>query len=991
MEKIKSALANVDKLPVAAVERADDVRSMYKAVLNELKAVVSANPRINGKPLTVGVFSETKQGESRVGMTPDLVRLLTLLGISVIVQKGAGVVGAAKGSRFTDDMFAYAGAELVNTAEEVFKRSNILQHIKELQPREKPLAAGASEKEPIIIFNFNHFAQDATRAAKDIATRATFVSFETVQTAEGRKVILEGPSEKAGVISAYQMAFYLTHFEDWEKAQELEDWKRIEAALAEYDSTNIAPIPDIDLKGKRVVVYGGGVVGYNEALILAKMGAQVTVIERNKNRRDILVERFREGRRRDARIKSDVMILDSEDTMKVEEALQESNGISTTAYVMGQTAQPLISRKQFNKNDKAGGKVYTIVDIDQGGGLEKVYSTNHAQPVYKEGKSLIYAVANIPARVPRQTSNDVSMATARYVALMALLGLERTLSMTPEISRAVEASNGRITSPIIEKEIGSKVPKKMHFNTDPTKMTKLERCLAAARKVADKAASAARSSTSGVPQRSETGAQSAFEVLRDVVTEGEILRRTGHHLSPQDVDYVKLEDEEYTLESSTRHMSSGPILGVEIEPSIEKALSEPYNIYLYFDRNSIAKGKEEDLRVLTDGDNLSTLIRYFTEGFIQKREAEATHIEIKLGSLEIDMYGTDKPKNLRHINVKLAKYKTGFVYELALDETTGKLYLMENGARVSTDKMPDASAEIAGDNNRRSTSGVDIVTSDEDAARIAAVLPIENTVEFINANMEKAGKDVIAGIWHNIFKDDKIFEFVIGAVPIDESGKEVPDVALYSPVSGVKSASNALAVKESINNLSISHAIVSVSDKEKLKDAILKISTEVAKGVPQARIHCAISKTVLEVIDKDEGLLKVLKAASAREFLAKNTMLDVINDRVENSRAVLAMPYGRVTLNGLARLNLANIIEAGDKGEAYRQAVTLLARTIGLLTNNLDKVNDIEDSLLAQSEGDPRGFFIAKTFEIALPRCEPVNMDAIKAGFEREAIILRSL
>ncbi len=466
--RIDRKLEEIDDMYIAASEREEEIRERLKEILLEIRGILKANPDVLETPLKVGAIRETKQGERRTGLVPDIVNALAALGINVTVERGTGTSGENEGSRFGDEQYEKAGASIAASAEKVFETAQIVQHIKELQksPDEEGLVARVVKKlGEKIIFNFNHFAQSADRTVDAANTGAAFVSFENV-FARGRKPILEGPSQKAGVTAAYKMALYLL---SWKGGDEFENKETLEEdinqALAAFDVTNNPPIPLLDLTGRNVVVYGGGVVGYNEARMLALMGANVTVIERNRSRIQWLEEKFAEADLHR------VSVIDSRWGDLVKDALKEAHGISTTAYTLGKKARHLIDMDMLRSI--GDGKVFTVVDIDQGGGVEGVKATSHAAPVYLDNGNLFYCVPNIPAVIPRQTSIDISLGAAKYLAVMALYGLEKAATIYPELSYSVDVAGNRIANPAIQQEF-TDMEKSVKMETDPAMMTPRE-------------------------------------------------------------------------------------------------------------------------------------------------------------------------------------------------------------------------------------------------------------------------------------------------------------------------------------------------------------------------------------------------------------------------------------------------------------------------------------------------------------------------------------
>ena len=485
--------------------REKEIREQLNSQLREIRAIVAGNPNILDSPLPVGGFSETKQGERRTGIIPHVINVLDLLGIKAYTQSGMGVTGGNGGSRFKDEEYRKAGAVICNSQEEVFRQAHVLQHIKELQNdkgEEESLARANAQYGRRIVFNFNHFAQSRQRTIDAINSGSTFVSFENVATESG-KPILHGPSEKAGINAAYHMALYLLAWDGIAtlKTVGLKDknaQERVKQALKLYDMHNIPPtpniLPDRDLTDFNVIVYGGGVVGYHQARELAKMGAKVSIIERSRDRITYLEHEFQKQG-------LEVTVIDSRDKIRIESALKAAHGISTAAYVQGQHAQHLITKNMLARIGT--GKVFTVVDIDQGGGIEGARATSHKNPAYMENGNLYYCVPNAPANVPRQTSIDVSLATFKYLAVMSLYGLEKAVEIYPELAYAIDVAYNRITNPVIQQEFPN-ISENMQMRTDPDKMIGFEIALAVGRARVDaKEAARGTETMEGIPTRKD--------------------------------------------------------------------------------------------------------------------------------------------------------------------------------------------------------------------------------------------------------------------------------------------------------------------------------------------------------------------------------------------------------------------------------------------------------------------------------------------------------
>src|SRR6516165_3673584 len=149
--------------------------------------------------MRVGIPTETKNNEFRVAITPAGVAELTRRGHEVLIQAGAG-----EGSTIPDTEFKAAGAELTSTAEQVWAEADLLLKVKEPIPAEFGLLRRGQ-----VLFTYLHLA--ASRACTDalLASGATGIAYETVQTADGALPLLAPMSEVAGRLSAQVGAYHL--------------------------------------------------------------------------------------------------------------------------------------------------------------------------------------------------------------------------------------------------------------------------------------------------------------------------------------------------------------------------------------------------------------------------------------------------------------------------------------------------------------------------------------------------------------------------------------------------------------------------------------------------------------------------------------------------------------------------------------------------------------------------------------------------------------
>ena len=138
--------------------------------------------------MIIGVPKEIKDNEKRVSITPYGVAELVSTGNEVYVEKNAGI-----GSGFLEKHYLKAGANILDSAEDIFKKSILIVKVKEPQDKEIALI-----KDHHIVFTFFHFAASKTMTLDILDTGSTSIAYETVQDKNGSLPILVPMSEVAG-------------------------------------------------------------------------------------------------------------------------------------------------------------------------------------------------------------------------------------------------------------------------------------------------------------------------------------------------------------------------------------------------------------------------------------------------------------------------------------------------------------------------------------------------------------------------------------------------------------------------------------------------------------------------------------------------------------------------------------------------------------------------------------------------------------------------
>ncbi len=349
--------------------------------------------------MTVGVPKEIKENETRVSMVPAGVRALVDDGHTVLVERGAGQFSGIR-----DEEYAGAGARL-SDVEAIFSRSDLVVKVKEPQPPESRRFRSGQ-----ILFTYLHLAPLPELTRGLIASGVTAIAYETMADPDGSLPLLTPMSEVAGRMAILVGAFHL---------QRTNGGRGILL-------TGVPGVPPGD-----VVIVGGGVVGTNAAKVALGMGARVVILEASMRRMQYLDDIF--GGR--------VVTLASNRT-NVTEALRRTDLCVGAVLVAGARAPHLVTRDMI-RNMKRG-SVIVDVAVDQGGCVETTHATTHADPVYEVDGVIHYAVANMPAAVPRTSTFALTNATLPYVLLLARHGLREAVGSNATLRGGVNVHAGHV-------------------------------------------------------------------------------------------------------------------------------------------------------------------------------------------------------------------------------------------------------------------------------------------------------------------------------------------------------------------------------------------------------------------------------------------------------------------------------------------------------------------------------------------------------------------
>ena len=360
--------------------------------------------------MIVGVPKEVKDHETRVGLVPSGVIALREAGHEILVQSSAGA-----GSVLTDAEYAEAGAIILPTAAEVWRRADLVVKVKEPQPQEYDhLRPG------LILFTYLHLAPLPELTSRMLEAKVNGVAYETIHDADGSLPLLTPMSEVAGRMSVQVGAQYL----------EAPNGGR---------GVLLGGVPGV--APANCVIIGGGVVGTNAAKIALGMGAHVTMIDRNLNRLRQLDDIF-----------GGQIVTLASNLYTIRETLKSADLVVGAVLIPGASAPKLVRRDMISQMKR--GAVVVDVAIDQGGCFETSHATTHTEPIYFVDGVLHYCVSNMPAAVPHTSTFALTNATFPYLLELANKGLEQACAAHVGLREGVNTYKGHVTHAAVAESQG---------------------------------------------------------------------------------------------------------------------------------------------------------------------------------------------------------------------------------------------------------------------------------------------------------------------------------------------------------------------------------------------------------------------------------------------------------------------------------------------------------------------------------------------------------
>ena len=360
--------------------------------------------------MIIGVPKEIKEGEKRVGMTPQGVDALVSHHHRVLVEKSAGM-----GSGFSDHEYGKTGAILVDKAKDIWNEAEMVVKVKEpLEPEFSLMRPGQ------VLFTYLHLAADRELTLKLMERRIVGIGYETVQGQDGSLPLLRPMSEIAGRASVLAGGMCLE---------------------ARYGGRGVLLCGASGVPPAKVVILGAGVVGANACKVALGIGARVSILDIHPERLSYLHD-----------ITQGHIATFISNRMTIGEEIAGADLVIGAVLIPGAQAPKLVTR-QMLKRMRPGSAVVDI-SVDQGGCFETTHPTTHENPTYIEEGIVHYCVANIPGAFPRTSTFALTNATFPYVHQIADKGFEKAMEENEALGKGLNLIDGRVVCQAVAESFG---------------------------------------------------------------------------------------------------------------------------------------------------------------------------------------------------------------------------------------------------------------------------------------------------------------------------------------------------------------------------------------------------------------------------------------------------------------------------------------------------------------------------------------------------------
>lgn len=348
--------------------------------------------------MIIGTVKEIKIGENRVGITPYGVNSLVASRHNVLIEKDAGV-----NSGFSNVEYKKAGATIIASAKEVYRKADMIVKVKEPQESEF-----AYYRQGLILFTYLHLAGEERVTKMLIDKKVIGIAYETVESSDGSLPLLTPMSEVAGRMAVHVGNWFLQKPNGGE-------------------GKLLAGVPGV--APGNVVIFGTGIVGTNAAKMAVGLGSRVVIFGRNIPRLQYLDDIF-----------AGKLITRVSNPIAIEEEVSCADLVISGVLVTGAKAPKLITRKMLSEMKK--GAVMVDVSIDQGGSFETSRPTTHKDPIYEVDGIIHYCVTNMPGAVPYTSTLALTNSTIKYVQDIANKGVKKAIE-DQALAKGVNTINGK--------------------------------------------------------------------------------------------------------------------------------------------------------------------------------------------------------------------------------------------------------------------------------------------------------------------------------------------------------------------------------------------------------------------------------------------------------------------------------------------------------------------------------------------------------------------
>jgi len=353
--------------------------------------------------MIIGIPRETQRDEHRVSLTPQAVRSLTERGHQVVVERGAGV-----GARFADPEYEEAGATIVYSADEAYRRADLVCKVGILSSDEL-----GHVKPGLVIGGFQHLAVVPKTVVQHLQElEVTAIGYELIEDAAGHRPILRSFSEMAGEMAVYVAAHYLQN-------------------AAGGRGILLGCVPGI--APPTVLILGAGTVGRTAARRALAIGAHVIMLDAD------LAKLRQVNREISAQVVTQLISAE-----RLATYTRIADVVIGAVLIPGARAPFLVTEEMVRA--MRPGSVILDISIDQGGCIETSRPRTPDDPSFVVHDVVHYCVPNMTANVARTASRALADALTVPVGAIADTGLTQALRDHPGLGAGTYLYRGAVVN-----------------------------------------------------------------------------------------------------------------------------------------------------------------------------------------------------------------------------------------------------------------------------------------------------------------------------------------------------------------------------------------------------------------------------------------------------------------------------------------------------------------------------------------------------------------